>query len=330
MAERYPTRRPTDAEYSETVEPIPPELTNIPWIDIHNHAHTLSWNDREKFTLSGCESMVMMAAAYYWTPYKPVASDDIRYLWDDALGRLPQIRRSHLIDAKIGVGVHTGARVGDYEKILGLLPEYCALDEVAAVGEIGITEAQHVAGWSLEEQKDVTRRQLEVAADHGLPAILHTPADLRDVEFPDRVRGDIPGYELDLALQQEPVLTSENPKREAVEIDVELKDEAGLPDERMVLSHADTKIAPHVLENTDCYLSFTVSYPWLLGVSPHHVAEVVAEYGPDRILVETDSAGVLRSDVFAFKRTILEMYRMGLDIDTIRRVVYENPKQILA
>lgn len=74
---------------------------------------------------------------------------------------------------------------------LEALPEYRALDEVAAVGEISITEIQHVAGWDLEEQKDVTRRQLGVAADHDLPAILHTPADLEDVAFPDRVHGSI-------------------------------------------------------------------------------------------------------------------------------------------
>jgi predicted metal-dependent TIM-barrel fold hydrolase len=329
VTQRYPTQRPTEAEHREPAESPPAGLANIPWIDIHNHAHTLSWNDREKLALSGCESMVMMAAAYYWTPYKPVEAEDVRYLWDDALARLSQIRQSHLIDAKLGVGVHTGARVADYGNLLEALPEYCELEEVAAVGEIGITEAQHVSGWSLDEQKDVTERQLAIAADHDLPAILHTPADLSDVEFPDRVHGSIPGYELDLALQQEPVLTSEYPKREAVDIDLALAESAGLPDEKLVLSHMDPKIAPYVLEHSECYLSFTVSYPWLLGVSPTDVAEVVAEYGPDRILVETDSAGILRSDLFAFKRTILEMYRMGLDVETIRQVVYENPKDVL-
>jgi hypothetical protein len=330
MSQRYPTRRPTDLDHrSDASGELPAELTNLPWIDVHNHAHTLSWNDREEFALSGCHSMVMMAAAYYWTPYKPVEADDVRYLWDDALTRSKPIRDAHPFDAKVGIGVHTGARVEDYEQLLDVIPEYCALEEVAAVGEIGITEAQHVSGWDLGGQREVTRRQLEVAADHDLPAILHTPADLGDVEFPDRVHGSIPGYELDLSLQQEAVLAGEYPKREAIEIDLELAEEAGLPDDRLVLSHADTRIAPYVLENTDCYLSFTVSYPWLLGVEPHHVAEVVAEYGPDRILVETDAAGVLRSDVFAFKRTIFEMYRMGLDVETIRRVVFENPRELL-
>ncbi|MFC7068654.1 TatD family hydrolase [Halobaculum lipolyticum] len=325
----YPTQRPTDLAELDGPEPVPEELNSMPWIDVHNHAHTLSWNDRERFALSGCEGMVTMAAAYYWTPYKPVAPEDVRYLWDDALNRLPQIRESHLLDAKVGVGVHTGARVENYERLLDVLPEYAALEEVAAIGEIGITEAQHVAGWSLAEQKDVTRRQLAIAADHDLPAVLHTPADLSDVEFPERLSGNVPGYELDLGLQREPVLTSEYPKREAVDIDVALANEAGLAEDRVVLSHMDPKIAPYVLEETDCYLSFTVSYPWLLGVSPTDVAEVVAEYGPDRILVETDSAGVLRSDVFSVKRTAIEMYRMGVDVDDVRQVVYENPRAVL-
>lgn len=329
MSQQYPTRRPTDLEERGDGTELPAELTNVPWVDIHNHAHTMSWNDREQFALSGCHSMVMMAAAYYWMPYKPVAAADVRHLWDDALNRLGPIADSHPFDAKVGIGIHTGARVEDYEELLDVLPEYCSLDEVAAVGEIGITEAQHVSGWDLEGQKDVTRRQLGIAADHDLPAILHTPPDLEDVEFPERVHGSIPGYELDLSLQQEPVLTGENPKREAIEIDVELANEAGLDEEKLVLSHMDKETAAYVIENTDCYCSFTVSYPWLLGVEPHHVAEIVAEYGPEQVLVETDSAGILRSDIFSFKRTIFEMYRMGLDVETIRQVVFENPTELL-
>ncbi len=331
MHQQYPTRRPTDADHreEEASAALPAELTNVPWIDVHNHAHTLSWNDREKYALSGCHSMVMMAAAYYWTPYKPAEPEDVRYLWDDALARLGPIRDAHPFDASIGIGVHTGARVNDYEDLLDVMPEYCELDEVSAVGEIGITKAQHVSGWDLAGQKEVTRRQLEIAAEYDLPAILHTPADLSDVTFPDRVHGSIPGYELDSSLQTEAVLTGENPKREAIEIDLELAAEAGLSDDRLVLSHMDRKTAPDVLENTDCYCSFTVSYPWLLGVEPHHVAEIVAEYGPERIFVETDSAGILRSDVFAYKRTIFEMYRMGIDVEDIRQVVFENPRELL-
>lgn len=331
MNSHYPTKRPIDAEYvdEDDTPEFPSELTNVPWIDIHNHAHTLSWNDREKFALSGCQAMVMMAAAYYWTPYKPVAPEDVRYLWDDALNRLGQIEQSHIFDAKLGIGIHTGARVEEYETLLESMPEYCRLEEVAAVGEIGITSSQHVAEWDLEDQKQVMRRQMEIARDQGLPAVVHTPPNLENVDIPFRKRGTIPGYELDMDLQQDSVFEAEDVKQAATELDVELKDEAGLPDDQLVLSHADERIAPYIMENTDCYLSFTVSYPWLLSVTPRDVAAVIEEYGPDRILVETDSAGILRSDVFSFKRTIFELYRMGLDIETIRTVVYENPRHIL-
>ncbi|HET7323814.1 MAG TPA: amidohydrolase family protein, partial [Halococcus sp.] len=213
------------------------------------------------------------------------------------------------------------------------MPKYCSLEEVAAVGEIGIVPAQHAARWSLDDQKTVMRRQMEIAADHGLPAVTHTPPNLEaleDVDLPFRDRGTIPGYELDMSLQQDAVLDAENVKQAATELDIELKDEAGLADDRLVLSHADRRIVPYVMENTDCYLSFTVSYPWLLGVTPRDVAAVIEEYGPDRVLVETDSAGILRTDVFSFKRTIFELYRLGIASETIRQVVYENPQRILA
>ena len=59
-----------------------------------------------------------------------------------------------------------------------------------------------------------------------------------------------------------------------------------------------------------------------------HVAAAIEEYGPDRVLVETDCANVLDTDVFSVKRTILELYRLGIDIDDIRQVVFENPRSV--
>lgn len=35
--------------------------------------------------------MTMMAAAYYWAPYKPVAATDVPHLWNNALNRLVPI-----------------------------------------------------------------------------------------------------------------------------------------------------------------------------------------------------------------------------------------------
>jgi uncharacterized protein len=54
-----------------------PDPIEIPWIDIHQHTQSLTWNDREKFDLSGAHAAVMIAAGYYWAPYRPVSADDV-------------------------------------------------------------------------------------------------------------------------------------------------------------------------------------------------------------------------------------------------------------
>ncbi|MEY7851638.1 TatD family hydrolase [Natrarchaeobius sp. A-rgal3] len=330
MNDEYPTARPIARVAREDAgNDDETELPNVPWVDVHNHAHTLSWGDREKYALSGCESMVTMAAGYHWTPYRPVEPADVRYLWDDALARLGGINDAHPFDASLGIGIHTGARVDRVDELLSVMPSYLELEEVDAVGEVGLTPSQHGSRWPLEEQKAVTRAQFQLAREYDLPAITHTPSDPDDVDVPFRERRRMPGYEKESSLQREPVFGSENVKRDAIEHCLELKDEAGLADDRLVLSHGTTEVAPFVLENTDCYLSFTVSYPWLLGVGARDVAAVIDEYGPERVLVETDAANVLRGDAFAFKRTIFDLYRMGIDVETIRTVVYENPQSLL-
>lgn len=331
MPSNYPTRRPTDAEYlpDETVD-VPSSLLNLPWIDCHNHAQTLSWEDRERYALSGCQSMVMVASGYHWTPYKPVVADDVRFLWDDAINRRRAIENNHFFDANLAVGVHTGVRIENPDELLAAMDEYCRLDEVVALGETGITPSQHVEAWGIDEQRAVVQAQMELADEHDLPIILHTP-NRRTGDSPTyRVGASTPGYEKNASLASSPVITADNPALEAVEIDVQTAKDAHLDEERIVASHADPNNAEYLLEETECYLSFTVGYPWLTGVTAADVAEVIREYGPDRILVETDCANVLRTDVFSVKRTIFDLYRMGISESDIRRVVFENPRNVFS
>lgn len=106
-----PTQRPTAAvEMGRSLEDPPTDLLDPPRVDVHNHARTLSWEDREKYALSGCEAMVMVAAGYHWTPYNPVHADDIRYLWDDPINRRVAIQTNHAFRAKLAVGIYTGTR----------------------------------------------------------------------------------------------------------------------------------------------------------------------------------------------------------------------------
>ena len=329
MTPSYPTRRPTDAEYlEEPAVELPAELLNLPWIDVHNHAHTLSWDDRERYALAGCRSMVMVASGYHWTPYKPVRAEDVRFLWDDAINRRAAIERNHFFEAKLGLGIHTGVRIEDPDALLDAMGDYLELDEVVAVVETGVTPAQHVSAWDLDEQRAVVQAQMELADAHDLPILLHTPNQSSDGGRSYRPELGIPGYEKNTSLGQPPVIDAENAALEAVEIDVEAADDAGLADEQVVASHADPNNVPYLMEHTDCYVSFTIGHSWLVGVSAADVADAIDEYGPDRIMIDTDCANVLRTDPFALKRAIFELYRYGIDVDAIRQVVLENPRAV--
>lgn len=329
MTTPHPTKRPTDAAHLDDDIDPPRELLNLPWIDVHNHAHTLSWDDRERYALAGCRSMLMVASGYHWTPYKPVEADDVRFLWDDAINRRAAIERNHFFEAKLGLGVHTGVRIEDPDELLDAMDSYCALDEVAAVGETGVVPAGHVEGWGVDEQQAVVGAQMELAEKHGLPVILHTPNTSTESKrsYRDGL-GVTPGYEKNAGLGTDPVLDGENPALDAVRLDVEAMRDAGLDDERVVASHADRNNTAYLMTQTDCYLSYTIGHSWLVGIDAADVADAIDEYGADRIMVDTDCANVLRTDPYALKRAIFELYRYGIDVDDIRKVVLENPREV--
>lgn len=328
MTRPQPTRRPTDATHADGEPDLPRELLNLPWIDVHNHAHTLSWGDRERYALAGCRAMVMVASGYHWTPYKPVRATDVRYLWDDAINRRPAIERNHFVEAKLGLGIHTGVRIENPDDLLSAMDGYLDLEEVVAVGETGVTPAQHVSRWDLAEQRAVVEAQMELATDHDLPVILHTPNRSGDSGRSYRPGMGTPGYEKNPGLAQEPVIDAENPALEAVRIDVEAARDAGLAEQRVVASHADPNNTEYLMEETDCYLSYTIGHSWLVGVDAADVADAIEAYGPDRIMVDTDCANVLRTDPFALKRAVFELWRYGIDVDAIRQVVSENPRDV--
>jgi uncharacterized protein len=209
--------------------------------------------------------------------------------------------------------------------LLAVLPQYCEQDRVIAVGETGIESTQHTTAWPLNDQRDVVREQFHVAREADLPVLVHTPGS---------DKGALPGwyahsYEEGNRNFTDPLLDPKIAKREAIEIDLALADEVGLPDERIVIDHANPEVAPLVLETTDCYLSFSVSAPWLRGIDPEAIAKTIETYGADRIILDTDLIGAMENDPFAMKRIAFDLLRLGIDRDDVQQVVYDNPKRVL-
>lgn len=337
--ENYPTKKPlpafTDAEVGFSGK-SGADVKDIPWIDMHQHTQTLTWEQHEKLDVSGARAVVMIAASYFQLPYRPIPATDWRALWDTAIWRSQGINRNHFFDVFLAMGIHMGARIEDVDELLDILPKYCALAETKAIGETGVDPVQRGDGarWDLEEQKRVVRKQMQIGADQELPVLIHTPKSVHETPR----QGNIPvqfGTTMNHKFGQGtphsgPLFDLEDAKQTGVEIDVELADEAGLPDELLVLQHADESIVEYVLESTDCYLSFSLIRS-VEEIGPELVAQVIDEYGPEQVLVDTDMLSGLYADdaAFTMKRMILDLLRLGVSPEDVKTVVYENPCELL-
>lgn len=276
----------------------------------------------------------MIAASYMKVPYRPIPADCWRYLWDHAIRTANVVSRNQFFDVHLAVGLHMGAKIEDTDDLLAALPAYCALDETVAVGETGIDPIQRggdAARWPLEEQRDVLHRQMEIAEDHDLPVILHTPANIMEEEggsVSSQMGAGLPHKFGRGTPYSEPLVDMSKAKPWAVELDVETAREVGFPEERLVIDHADESVVEYVMNETDCYLSFSLCHG---TVDVHDIAAIINDYGPGRVMVNTDLGNPVHTegDAFLIRRLILDLLRLGITPEEVRQVVYENPKGVL-
>lgn len=338
MSEEGPTRRSLGRFRDEDVgfdQELPPDAAFIPWIDIHQHGHEGSWNTRHEFDISGGLATVMVSNAAHSAPYRPMTASDLQFLWDSTLRRSHAISRSHFFDAYVAVGIHTTrTQTKNYEELLDILPAYTELEKVVAIGEIGISlnTVQVAEPWTLDEQKEVVASQMEIARDTDTPVLIHTPKVMKR-EGDKFVRGKTEGgHNLSVSndLPAEQTLNPETAKIDAVQMDIELADQVGISDELLVVDHAEEEIVPFVMDNTNCYLGFTLyGHPEDNHPDIEVVADTIEEYGPDRIVIDTDTGGVAEHRPFALKEIILDLLRLDIPPEDVRQVVYENPREIL-
>lgn len=324
-----PTARPMDPDPEaeagkSTNRSISKEISSIPWVDPHQHTQTLSWNDQQKFALSGCQAAVTIAYNPFWTPYRPVEASDVRFLWDLAIKWAPFLDSNHSFTTSVALGIHTLSKVKDCEKLTETLREYSDLDKVVAIGETGIEPVQYGSRWPVEQQKDIVREQMRIANQVDLPIILHTPSK-KSTDKSSSVSAK--GWGGVNITKPDPSFDYDDPKIEATKIDVELLDETNLSEEQVVFDHGSPSNIEYVMENTDCYLAFSVSTP-LKGVTTEDIAETIQKYGPDRIMINSDMIGYRECDLFCVPRTIQSLHRMGVELEDLKTVVYDNPMDV--
>jgi predicted metal-dependent TIM-barrel fold hydrolase len=172
------------------------------------------------------------------------------------------------------------------EGVVDLLPRYLVKDGVVAVGEIGFDDQT-----AAEERW--FRRQLELALELDLPALVHTPH--RD-------------------------------KRRGTERSLAIVREMGVPPGRVLIDHNTEETLPLVLD-AGCWAGHSI-YPRTKMDEPRMVA-LVERYGPTRILVNSAADwGV--SDPLKVPKTVAAMREAGIPEPDIETIVWRNPVAFFA
>jgi predicted metal-dependent TIM-barrel fold hydrolase len=167
------------------------------------------------------------------------------------------------------------------EDVLAVLPRYLVKERVVCVGEIGydsITAAEH----------EVFARQLQLAVEHELPVMVHTPH--RD-------------------------------KAEGTRRSLDVVRESGIAPERVLIDHNNELTVGMVLDS-GCWAGFSI-YPDT-KMDELRMVRVLQEHGLERVLVNS-AADWGRSDPLKTVKTGAAMVDAGFSGDDVDRVLWRNP-----
>ncbi|WP_329558762.1 TatD family hydrolase [Streptomyces uncialis] len=165
--------------------------------------------------------------------------------------------------------------------VLDELPRYLDKDGVVAVGEIGYDSMTPAEDHALAAQ-------LQLAADHELPALVHTPH-----------RDKLAGLRRTL---------------DAVH-------ESALPADRVLLDHLNETTVKEA-KDAGCWLGFSV-YPDT-KMDAARMVDVLNEYGPEKVLVNS-AADWGRSDPLKTREVADLMLVSGFTEDDVDLVLWRNP-----
>ncbi|MDX3632337.1 TatD family hydrolase [Streptomyces europaeiscabiei] len=247
--------------------------------DPHIHMTSRTTDDYEAMHEAGVRAVVEPA---FWLGQPRTSPDSFVDYFDSLLGWEP------FRAAQYGIAHHCALALNPKEAndprctpVLDRLPRYLLKDRVVAVGEIGYDSMTPAEDHALEHQ-------LQLAADHGLPALVHTPH-----------RDKLAGLRRTL---------------DAVR-------DSALPVERVLLDHLnETTVAE--ARDSGAWLGFSV-YPDT-KMDEERMVAVLKEFGPEKVLVNS-AADWGRSDPLKTRRVGDALLDAGFDEDDVDLVLWRNP-----
>lgn len=247
--------------------------------DPHIHMSSRTTDDYEAMYAAGVRAVVEPA---FWLGQPRTSVGSFVDYFDALVGWEP------FRAAQFGIRHHATMALNPKEAndprcvdVLDLLPRYLAKDGVVAVGEVGYDSG------TADEEK-AFQRQLELAAEHDLPVLVHTP-------HRDKVAGT----------------------RRSLDV---LR-ESRLPPERAILDHLN-ELTVGMVRDAGAWMGFSI-YPDT-KMDEQRMVAILSEYGTERMLVNS-AADWGRSDPLKTRKTGEAMLAAGFDADAVDQVLWRNP-----
>jgi hypothetical protein len=137
------------------------------FIESHTHASMVPYDGFKSMAAKGINKAVSCAivisarhAESYFDHFRMIS------------GFYRQVAATCGVELFSAVGIHPVGIPDDWTRVIDRLPEFLRDDTVVAIGEVGMNHASPL-------EKDVLRAQLEVAVNHNVPVIIHTPKENR-------------------------------------------------------------------------------------------------------------------------------------------------------
>jgi predicted metal-dependent TIM-barrel fold hydrolase len=247
--------------------------------DPHIHMTSRTTDDYRAMHAAGVRAVVEPA---FWLGQPRTSPDSFLDYFDTLLGWEPYRA------AQYGIQHHCAIALNPKEAndprcapVLEHLPRYLNKDRVVAVGEIGFDSMT-------DAEEDAFVRQLALAREFVLPALVHTPH--RDKAY---------GTERTLRLVHE----------------------SGTDPAMVAIDHLNEVTAPLVAE-AGCWMGFSI-YPDT-KMDPDRMVAILKEHGTRRVLVNS-AADWGHSDPLRTHATALAMLGAGFTEDDVDQVLWRNP-----
>ena len=243
-------------------------------IDSHIHADARSSEDLEKMFISGIDTAI--TCAYY--PYKIPNETILLNHLERILYHETERASKYGIKLEVALGIHPANVVKSPDIILDKLYEYINNNDIIAIGEIGLDS-------SSPEEKEIFKKQLEIADETKSKVIIHTPRKNKQK-----------------VLKEIKSIVLEN-------IDPNL----------VVIDHVNSNIVEDLIDE-DFKLGLTVQ-PQKMEID--EAISILKEYGFDNFLLNSDMSNK-PSDPLSVPKTIRTLKKLQFSAKEIDKIAFKN------